>query len=88
MARKIFGPKSDDVTGEWRGLLKEELIDLYCSPNIVIRVIKSKGMRWAGNVTCMEERRGACRVSLVELRERDDLKDIDLKDKGWGRRLS
>ena len=39
--RRIFGPRRDDVTGEWRGLHKEELNDLYCSPNIV-RVIKSR----------------------------------------------
>ena len=58
VVRKIFGPKSGDVTGEWRGLRNEEFIDLYSSPNIVIRVIKSKGMRWAGNVTRMEARRG------------------------------
>jgi hypothetical protein len=42
--RKIFGPKRDEVTGEWRKLHNEELNDLYCSPNIV-RVIKSGGMR-------------------------------------------
>ena len=45
--RRMFGPRRDDVTGEWRKLHNEELIDLYCSPNI-IRVIKSNRMRWAG----------------------------------------
>jgi hypothetical protein len=54
--RKIFGPKRDEVTGEWRKLHNEELNDLYCSPNIV-RVIKSKRMRWAGHVACMGEER-------------------------------
>jgi len=45
----IFGPKRDEVTGEWRTLHNEELHDLYSSPNIV-RVIRSRGMRWAGHV--------------------------------------
>ena len=52
--RRIFGPKRDGVTGEWRKLRNEELNDLYCSPNIV-RVIKSRRMRWAGHVARMEE---------------------------------
>jgi hypothetical protein len=46
---RIFGPKSDEVTGEWRELHNEELNDLYCSPSIV-QVTKSKRMRWAGHV--------------------------------------
>jgi hypothetical protein len=50
--RRIFGPKRDEVTGEWRKLHNEELYDLYCSPNIV-RVIKSRIMRWAGHVAWM-----------------------------------
>ena len=50
--RRLFGPRRDEVTGEWRRLHNEELNDLYCSPNIV-RVIKSRRMRWAGNVACM-----------------------------------
>jgi len=45
--RRIFGPRRDEVTGEWWRLHNEELNDLYCSPNIV-RVIKSRRMRWAG----------------------------------------
>ena len=55
--RRIFGPKSDEVTGEWRKLHNEELNNLYSSPNIV-RVIKSIRMRWAGHVTCMGGKRG------------------------------
>jgi hypothetical protein len=59
--RRIFGPKRDEGTGEWRKLHNEELSDLYGSPNIV-RVIKSRTLRWAGHVTRMEERRGVDRV--------------------------
>ena len=56
----IFGPKRDEVTGEWRKLHNEELNDLY-SPNIV-RVIKSRRMRWAGHVARMGEGRGVYRI--------------------------
>jgi hypothetical protein len=53
--RRIFGPKRDEVTGERKRLHKEELNDLYSSPNI-IRLIKTGRMRWAGHVTCTGER--------------------------------
>ena len=59
--RRIFGPKRNEVTGEWRKLHTEELNDLYSSPNTV-RVIKSRRMRWAGHVACMMEGRGVYRV--------------------------
>ena len=59
--RRIFGPRRDEVAEEWRRLLKEELNDLYSSPNIV-RVIKSRRMRWAGHVARMGEERGVYRV--------------------------
>jgi hypothetical protein len=55
--RRIFEPKRDDLTREWRKLHREELNDLYCSPYI-LRVIKSKRMRWAGDVARMGEMRG------------------------------
>ena len=55
--RRIFGPRRYEVTGEWRRLHKEELNDLYSSPNIV-RVIKSRRMRWAGHVARMHEESG------------------------------
>ena len=61
MLKKIFRPNRDQVTGEWRKLHNEELNDLYCSPNIV-RVIKSRRMRWAGHVARMGERRGVYRI--------------------------
>jgi len=62
--RRIFGPKRDEVKGEWRRLHNEELNNLYSSPSIV-RVIKSRRMRWAGHVTRMGEERWVYRV-LVE----------------------
>jgi len=59
--RRIFGPPREKVTEVWRKLHKKKLNDLYSSPNI-IRAIKSRRMRWAGHVACMEEKRGAYRV--------------------------
>jgi hypothetical protein len=59
--RRIFGPKRDGVTGEWRRLHNEKLNALYSSPNI-IQVIKSRRMRWAGHVACMGEGRDAYRI--------------------------
>jgi len=56
MLRRIFRPKRDEVTGDWRKLHSEQLNDLYSSPNIV-RVIKSRRMRWAGHVARIRERR-------------------------------
>ena len=53
--RRVFEPKRDEVTGEWRKLHNEELSDLYSLPNIV-RVVKSRRMRWAGHVARMGER--------------------------------
>jgi len=59
--RRIFGPRRDEVTGEWKRLHNEELNDLYSSPNIV-RMIKLRRMRWAGHVARMGEERGGDRV--------------------------
>jgi len=59
--RRIFGPRRDEVTGEWRRLHNEQLNDLLSSPNIV-QVIKSRRMRWAGHVACMGEEREVYRV--------------------------
>jgi len=55
--RRIFGPRRDEVTGECRRLHNEELNDFYSSPNIV-RVIKSRRMRWAGHVARINKERG------------------------------
>jgi hypothetical protein len=59
--RRIFGPKRDEVTGEWRKLHNEELRDLYSSPS-VIRIIKTRRMRWAGHVTPKGGKRNAYRL--------------------------
>ena len=59
--RRIFGPRRDEVTGEWRRLHNGELNDLYSSPNIV-QVIKLRRIRWAGHVACMGEERVVNRV--------------------------
>jgi hypothetical protein len=58
--RRIFGPKRDEVTGEWRKLHNEELNGLYSLPTVV-RVIKSRRLRWAGHVTRTGEGRGVYR---------------------------
>jgi hypothetical protein len=62
--RRIFGLRTDDVTGEWRKLHNEELHDLYSSPNIW--VIKSRRMRWAGHIARMGERRGVYGVLMCK----------------------
>jgi hypothetical protein len=90
--RGIFGPKRDEATGEWRRLHNEELNEVYSSPNI-IRVVKSRRMRWMGHVARMGEKRGAYRILVGKPegrrpRERsrrrweDNIK-MDLKDVEW-----
>jgi hypothetical protein len=59
--RRIFGPKRDDVTGEWRNLHSEELNNFYSSPDI-IRQVKARKMRWAGHVASMGEERKVYKV--------------------------
>jgi hypothetical protein len=59
--RRIFGPKRDGVTGGWRKLHNEDLHNLYTSPSI-IRIIKSRRMRWAGHVARMGAKRNVCRL--------------------------
>ena len=61
MLRRVFGPQRDEVTGEWRKLHNEEFRDLYSLPNIV-RVVKSRRMRWMGHVAGMGKGRGVHRV--------------------------
>jgi len=68
--RRIFEPKRDEVTGEWRKLHKEELNDLYSSLN-TFWMIKSRRMRWAGHVVRNGERRGIYRVLVGKPEERD-----------------
>jgi hypothetical protein len=64
--RGMFGPKRDEVTGEWRKLHSEELHNLYSSPNN-IKQIKSRRMRWAGHVARMGEGRNLQRVLVGKL---------------------
>ena len=59
--RKIFGPKRDDETGKWRRLHSGELHDLYGKQDIM-RIVKSRRLRWAGHVTRMENERGAWKL--------------------------
>ena len=69
---RVFGPKRDGATGQWRKLHNEELNDLYSSLNIV-RVIKSRRMRWAGHVARMEEGRGVHKVLVGKPEEKQTI---------------
>jgi hypothetical protein len=89
MLRRIFGPKRDEVTGGWRKLHNEELCELYSSPNI-IKIIKSRRMRWAEHVARMREKRKAYwllvgKRPLGRPRRRwvNNIK-MDLLEIGWG----
>jgi len=70
--RRIFGPRRDEVTGEWRRLHNEELNYLYSLPNIV-RVIKQRRMRWTGHVARMGEDRGVYKILVGKLEGRSPL---------------
>jgi hypothetical protein len=78
--RKIFGPKRDEVTGEWRKLHNEELHILYSSPNI-IRQIKSRRMRWAGHVARMGEK--SVKGSGGEARRKETTWKTKTQTGGW-----
>jgi len=80
MVLRIFGPRRDEVTGEWRRLHNEELNDLYSSSNIV-RLIKSRRMRWAGHVARMGEETGCIGSWWGNRRERDHWGDRGVD--GW-----
>jgi hypothetical protein len=69
--RRIFGPKRDEVTGEWRKLYNEKLYDLYSSPNI-ITMIKSR-MRWAEHVSRMGQKKNACMLLVGKPEEKRPL---------------
>ena len=93
--RRIYGPRRDEVTGEWRRLHNKEPNDLYSSPNIV-RVIKLRRMRWAGHVARMGEERGVYRVLVgkpegrrplgIPRRRWVDNIRMDLQEVGYGYR--
>jgi hypothetical protein len=72
--RRIFGPKRDEVTGEFRKLHSEELHNLYSSPDIISQ-IRSRRMRWTGHVACMREGRKVQRLLVGEPEGKDHLKD-------------
>ena len=78
--RRIFGPRGDEVTGERRRLRNEELNDLYSSPNIV-QVIKSRRMRWAGNLEHMGEERGVYGVLVGKPEGKNHWGDLGVD--GW-----
>jgi hypothetical protein len=91
--RRIFGPKRDEVTGEWRKMHSGELHNLYSSPDF-IRQIKSRRMRWAGHVACMGEGRNVYRVLMEKSKGKrpferprrrwaDGIK-TDLREIDWG----
>jgi hypothetical protein len=92
--RRVFGPKRDEVTREWRKLHNEELNDLYSLTNIVW-VVKSRRMRWAGHVARMGEDRGVHRLLVGKLEEKRPLGrprrrweyniKVDLQEVGGGR---
>jgi hypothetical protein len=71
--RSIFGLKSDELTRVWRKLHNEELHDLHFSPSI-IRIIKSRRMRWAGHVAQMGEKRNACRLLAGNARGKNTIR--------------
>jgi len=75
--RRIFGPRSDEVTGEWTKQHNVELNYLYCSPNIV-RVIKSRRIRWTRHVACIGERRVDTGFCWGKLREKNHLEVPDV----------
>jgi hypothetical protein len=92
LLRRIFGPKRDEVTGEWKKLHNEDLHDLYSSPSI-IRIMKARRMRLVGHVARMGEKRNAYRLLLGKLEGRrplgrprrrwlDNIR-MDLVEVGW-----
>jgi hypothetical protein len=72
--RRIFGPKREEVTGDWRRLHNEELHNLYASPDIIIKVMKSRRMRWKGHVACIGEMR--TKFLLQNRKRRDHVEDL------------
>ena len=77
LLRRVFGSKRDEVTGEWRKLYNEEHRDLYSLPNIV-RVVKSRRMRWAGHVARMGEGRVVHRVLVGKPEGENHWGDLDV----------
>ena len=95
--RKIYGPKRDEMTGEWRRLHNEELHGLYDSPDVV-RIMKSRRLRWAGYVARMGEKRRLYSIVVGkpegkrplgrprrrwEDNIRRDLREVGIRDENW-----
>ena len=95
--RKIYGPKRDEMTGEWRRLHNEELHGLYDSPDVV-RIMKSRRLRWAGHVARMGEKRRLYSIVVGkpegkrplgrprrrwEDNIRRDLREVGIRDENW-----
>jgi hypothetical protein len=90
--RSIFGPKRDEVTGDWRKLHNEELRNLYSSQHR-IRMIKSSRIRLAGHVTCLGEKRNTYKILVGKPKRKRPLRrqsrswvdniKMDLRERGW-----
>jgi hypothetical protein len=78
--RRIFGPKMYEVTGQWRKLHSGELHNLYSSPGIT-RQIKSRRMRWAGHVVCIEKGEKCTGFWWESPKERDHLEDLGIGER-------
>jgi hypothetical protein len=78
LLRRIFGSKRDEVTGGWRILHNKELHNLYSSPARIIRMIKSRRMKWEGHVARIGEKRNVCRILVGRPEGINDYENLDV----------